>query len=101
MKSLTSRRSILKASILAAFMAPALPVFAQHAGHAVVAQAPAATQVAETSAVMRDLWVGHIFWVRNVVVDNVMCIFRIHICKLFTYATAPHKRQCTCVKCCR
>ena len=70
MKSLTSRRSILKASILAAFMAPALPVFAQHAGHEVVAQAPAATKVAETSAVMRDLWVGHIFWVRNVVVDT-------------------------------
>jgi len=70
MKSLTSRRSILKASILAAFMAPALPVFAQHAGHAVVDQAPAATKVAETSAVMRDLWVGHIFWVRNVVVDT-------------------------------
>ena len=70
MKSLTSRRSILKASILAAFMAPALPVFGQHAGHAVVAQAPAAAKVGETSAVMRDLWVGHIFWVRNVVVDT-------------------------------
>src|SRR5687767_5460583 len=70
MKSLTSRRSVLTASILAAFFAPVVPVFAQHAGHAAVAQAPTSTKVAETSAVMRDLWVGHIFWVRNVVVGT-------------------------------
>jgi hypothetical protein len=35
-----------------------------------VAQAPAAPKVAETGAALRDLWVGHIFWVRNVAVDT-------------------------------
>ena len=72
MKSLTSRHSMLTASMLAAFcLSPAVPALAQHSGHAVVAQAPTAPKVAETSAVMRDLWVGHIFWVRNVVVDTL------------------------------
>ena len=65
MKSI--RRSLLAALILAAFLAPAAPAFAEHAQHAVVAKAPAATRVAETSAALRDLWVGHVFWVRDVV----------------------------------
>ncbi|MBI2294479.1 MAG: hypothetical protein HYU76_00195 [Betaproteobacteria bacterium] len=64
------KQSLIAASILAAFLAPAAPVFAQHAEHVVVAQAPAAAKVAETGAALRDLWVGHIFWVRNVVVDT-------------------------------
>ena len=72
MKAQTSRRSMLTASVLAAFfLTPAVPAFAQHAGHTNVAQAPAVAKVAETSAAMRDLWVGHIFWVRNVVVDTL------------------------------
>ncbi len=71
MKPMASKRSFLAASILAAFLVPAVPVFAQHAGHGAVAQAPAAAKVAETGAVMRDLWVGHIFWVRNVAVDTL------------------------------
>ena len=65
------KQSLITASLLAAFMAPAAPTFAQHAGHAVVAQAPAAAKVSETGAALRDLWVGHIFWVRNVVVDTL------------------------------
>ena len=64
------KQCLIAASILAAILAPAAPVFAQHAGHIVVAQAPAAAKVAETGAALRDLWVGHIFWVRNVVVDT-------------------------------
>ena len=64
------KQSLLAASILAAFLAPAAPAFAQHAEHVVVAQAPASTKAAETDAALRDLWVGHIFWVRNVVVDT-------------------------------
>lgn len=28
------------------------------------------TRVADTKAVLRDLWAGHIFWIRNVVWDN-------------------------------
>ena len=64
------KRSLITASIMAAFLIPVAPVFAQHAGHVVVAQAPAAGKVAETGAALRDLWVGHVFWVRNVVVDT-------------------------------
>lgn len=49
----------------AVVLATALPALAQQSA------APAASQrspkVAETSAALRDLWVGHIFWVRNVV----------------------------------
>jgi hypothetical protein len=65
-----TKRSLIAASFLAALLAPATPVLAQHAEHVVVAQAPGAVKVAETGAVLRDLWVGHIFWVRNVVVDT-------------------------------
>ena len=65
-----TKRTLIAASFLVAFLAPVAPVFAQHDGHVVVAQAPAAAKVAETGAVLRDLWVGHIFWVRNVVVDT-------------------------------
>lgn len=65
------QRALIAASIAAAFLSPAAPAFAQHSEHAVIAQAPAAAKVAETGAVLRDLWVGHIFWVRNVVVDIV------------------------------
>ena len=70
MKPFTLKRSILTASILVAFFAPAAPVLAQHEMH-VVAQAPAQPKVAETGAALRDLWVGHVFWVRNVVVDTL------------------------------
>jgi hypothetical protein len=28
--------------------------------------------VADTKAAMRDLWTGHIFWIRNVVSDNAV-----------------------------
>ncbi len=62
------KQSLIAASIMAAFLAPATLAFAQHAEHAVVAQAPAAAKVAETGAALRDLWVGHVFWVRDVVV---------------------------------
>ena len=67
MKPFALKRSVLAASILAAFLIPASPAWAQHAQHAVVAQA----KIAETSAAQRDLWVGHIFWVRNVVTDTL------------------------------
>jgi hypothetical protein len=63
-------RTLIAASVVAAFLAPAAPVLAQHAGHVVV-QAPATVKVAETGAAQRDLWVGHIFWVRNVVTDTL------------------------------
>jgi len=65
------KHSVMAISILAAFLAPAAPVLAQHAEHVTVAQAPGAAKVSETGAALRDLWVGHIFWVRNVVVDTL------------------------------
>lgn len=64
-------RFVMPASIMAAFLATAAPVHAQHGGHVVVAQAPAAAKVVEATAAQRDLWVGHIFWVRNVVTDTL------------------------------
>ena len=71
MKSFALKRSVLAASILAAFVIPASTVWAQHTQHAVVARASAQAKVSETSAAQRDLWVGHIFWVRNVVTDTL------------------------------
>lgn len=65
------KQSLITVSILAAFMVPAAPALAQHAEHVVVAQAPVAAKVTETDAALRDLWVGHTFWVRNVVVDTL------------------------------
>ena len=71
MKTLTLKRSVLAASILAAFLAPAAPVLAQHTEHVLLAQASVAAKVAETSAAQRDLWVSHIFWVRDVVTNTL------------------------------
>lgn len=70
MKSLTPQRPALAASILAVSLALAAPISAQHLQHA-VAQAPAQAKVAETTAALRDLWLGHVFWVRNVVVETL------------------------------
>ena len=63
-------RLAMAALLVAAFLLTALPVRAQHAQH-VVAQTPAQAKVAEAAAAQRDLWVGHIFWVRNVAVDTL------------------------------
>jgi hypothetical protein len=64
------RRSLVAVSVAVAFLSPSAPVLAQHAGHAAVNPAPVADKVAVTGAALRDLWVGHIFWVRNVVTDT-------------------------------
>jgi len=66
----TRKRSVVAVSILVVLCALAAPAFAQHAAHA-IAQAPAPTKATDTEAALRDLWVGHIFWVRNVVVDTL------------------------------
>ena len=54
-------------SVLATVFAPVGPALAQHGSHS-IAQAPTSAKVNETGAALRDLWVGHVFWVRNVVV---------------------------------
>lgn len=56
-------------SVLATVFAPVGSALAQHETHA-IAQTPAPAKVNETGAALRDLWVGHIFWVRNVVVST-------------------------------
>ena len=56
-------------SVLATVFAPTVPALAQHGAHS-VAQTPAPAKVNETGAALRDLWVGHVFWVRNVVVST-------------------------------
>jgi len=51
----------------AVVLATALPALAQPSATPAAASPPRSPKVAETSAALRDLWVGHIFWVRNVV----------------------------------
>ncbi|CAG4882392.1 conserved exported protein of unknown function [Georgfuchsia toluolica] len=63
--------SLIAAFMAVAFLAPVGPAMAQHAEHVVVVQAASAAKVAETGAALRDLWVGHIFWVRNVIADTL------------------------------
>lgn len=62
------RKHIVATALLAA--AVTLPA---HAGgeHVASAEAPANAKAADTQAALRDLWVGHVFWVRNVVVETV------------------------------
>lgn len=63
MKTLVTKRRAFTASMFAALLFPAVPLWAQH-----TEQHAAANKVAASNGVMRDLWLGHIFWIRNVVV---------------------------------
>jgi hypothetical protein len=63
----TVKRCLGVISVLATVCAPVVPALAQPGTHSVARTAEPA-KVNETSAALRDLWVGHIFWVRNVVV---------------------------------
>jgi hypothetical protein len=63
------KRCLSVISVLATVFAPVGPALAQHETHS-VAQLPAPAKVNETGSALRDLWVGHIFWVRNVVVST-------------------------------
>ncbi|MGQ0656782.1 MAG: hypothetical protein ACT4NU_01605 [Chromatiales bacterium] len=65
-----TKRTILIPSILAVLASAAIPVYAQQAGHE-TNTAAASLKVAEAGAAQRDLWVGHIFWVRNVAVETL------------------------------
>ena len=68
MKPFTRRTLIQSGSAIVAggFAMPAL-ADGVLAGHQLAAATPNAGKVAETKAALRDLWVGHIFWVRGVV----------------------------------
>lgn len=65
------QQSLAAAALLAAFLTPAAPAFAQHDGHLAIAQAPMSAKAAETDAALRDLWLGHVSSVRNVVTDTL------------------------------
>src|SRR5262249_20121713 len=72
-KSLLSVASI---SLAAALVLPAHAAGPQHpkthtASPAVSAAAVNPTKVDATKAALRDLWIGHVFWVRNVVVAEL------------------------------
>lgn len=64
-------RATLTSAMLAILLGvTAPPVYAaQHAGRDV--PPPTSSKVAQTGAALRDLWVGHIFWIRNVAVDTL------------------------------
>jgi hypothetical protein len=63
------KRSLGMVSILATIFAAAGSALAQHGTHS-IAQTSAPAKVNETGAALRDLWLGHVFWVRNVVVST-------------------------------
>jgi len=63
------KRYLGAVSVLATVFAPVGPALAQHEPPS-VARVPAPAKVNETGAALRDLWVGHVFWVRNVVVST-------------------------------
>jgi hypothetical protein len=65
----TMQRCLGLISVLATVFAPGGPALAQHGSHP-IAQAPAPAKGDETGPALRDLWVGHVFWVRNVVVST-------------------------------
>ena len=64
------KRSLGVISVLATVFVPAGPALAQHGTHS-IAQTSVPAKVNETGAALRDLWVGHVFWVRNVVVSTI------------------------------
>jgi hypothetical protein len=65
----TVKRCLGVLSVLSTAFAPVGPALAQHEVHS-IAQTPMPAKVHETGAALRDLWVGHVFWVRNVVVET-------------------------------
>ena len=63
MKTLNTRWLIAPAMLLA--VVTAVPSYASN-----TAAEPMTTKAVQTDLAMRDLWVGHAFWVRNVVVET-------------------------------
>lgn len=64
-----NKQAILAASMFAVLLGTGAPAYAQHAGHDTNASTTAPSQ-AQASAAQRDLWMGHVFWVRNVALDT-------------------------------
>jgi hypothetical protein len=64
------KQTTLAASILAVILGAVLPAYAQTPAHDAHAAPAASSKAAATDAALRDLWVGHVFWVRNVVLET-------------------------------
>lgn len=62
-------RHCVSSVVLTLVLAVGCGVAFADAGHG--AGAPAATKQAQTQAAERDLWLGHIFWVRNVALETM------------------------------
>jgi hypothetical protein len=65
----TKQTRLMIALASALLLAPAGP--ARAADHAHAAAIPQADKAAQTDAALRDLWLGHVFWVRNVVRETL------------------------------
>ncbi|HJV53423.1 MAG TPA: hypothetical protein VJ652_18295 [Noviherbaspirillum sp.] len=64
-------RGILASGALALALGAGGAAFAQqHAAHDAQPALPS-VQVAQTAMALRDLWIGHVFWVRNVVEETM------------------------------
>jgi REP element-mobilizing transposase RayT len=63
-------KTLVSALTLAALMGSGAPAFA-HAAHASTQNLHATNKITQTDSAMRDLWLGHAFWVRAVVVETI------------------------------
>jgi hypothetical protein len=72
-KIVTSAASISLATMLAqpAYTAGLDPQMHRHAPVVLAAASPDQTKLNATKVALRDLWVGHVFWIRNVVVAEL------------------------------
>ena len=61
-------RSLIPAILAAALLCLQAPAYAAPEHSTAV---PGATPSAQTDAALRDLWLGHVFWVRNVVIETL------------------------------
>jgi hypothetical protein len=65
-----TKRTTLAASILTVLLSAGMPVYAQHADHETKI-ATASLKLPKAEASQWDLWLGHIFWVRNVAAETL------------------------------
>lgn len=65
-----TKRTTVASLILAVLLSSAIPSYAEHASHE-TKMMDASSKIAQTDAALRDLWVGHAFWVRNVAVETI------------------------------
>ncbi len=65
-----TKRTTLASSIFALLLSAGIPAHAQHSNHA-TKSAAFSLRVTQAGAAQRDLWIGHVFWVRNVAAETL------------------------------